>query len=71
MIDVNKLRGAIIEKGKTQQEVAYEIGMNKSTFYKKMKEGGNFSIREVQKLFETIPLSKEKAIEIFFADYVA
>ena len=34
-----KLKGAIAEKGYTQQEVAKAIGMSSKTFYLKMKKG--------------------------------
>ena len=39
MIDTNALRGIIISKGLTQQDVAKSIGMAPKTFYSKMKKG--------------------------------
>lgn len=71
MVDVNKLKGKIVEKGKNQQEVAELIGIDRSTFYRKMKEGGSFTVGEASKMAETIPLSDEEAISIFFNHDVA
>lgn len=71
MVNTNKLKGKIIEKGKTQSEVAKAIGISKATYYRKMKEGGNFSIEEVNKMTEVIPLSDSEAISIFFNRKVA
>lgn len=71
MVDTNKLKGAIVASGKTQQEVAEKIGINRSTFYRKMKDGGNFSIGEVSKIAEVIPLTDAEAISIFFNQVVA
>lgn len=71
MIDVNKLKGAIVEKGKNQQDVAEAIGIARSTFYRKMKNGGDFSIEEAKKMAEFIPLTDAEAIAIFFNQKVA
>lgn len=71
MVNVQKLKGSIVEKGKTQQEVAAMIGVDRTTFYRKMKNGGNFSIEEVGKIAEAVPLSDEEAITIFFDRRVA
>lgn len=66
MINVAKLKGLIVERGTTQQAVADSIGINRSTFYRKMKNGGDFSIVEAKKIKEEIPLTDSEAIEIFF-----
>lgn len=71
MVDVSKLKGKIIEKNTTQEVLAHSIGMNRSTFYRKMKQGGNFSIDEVNRIVTTLHLSKEDAVSIFFGDFVA
>lgn len=71
MIDVNRLKAAIILHGKTQYEVAEALGMNRSTFYRKMKHGGTFFIDEANKMKKIIPLSDEEAVKIFFSDSVA
>lgn len=71
MINVLKLKGAIVEKGTTQQAVADAIGIDRSTFYRKMKNGGDFSIKEAKKIAEEVPLTNLEAVEIFFGEKVA
>lgn len=66
MINVAKLKGLIVERGTTQQAVADSIGIDRSTFYRKMKKGGDFSIEEAKGIKEQVPLSDAEAIEIFF-----
>lgn len=65
MIDTNALRGAIVAKGLTQQDVAKSIGITPKTFYAKMKKGV-FGSDEMEKMIEL--LSLENAWAIFFAD---
>ncbi|RIW10917.1 hypothetical protein [Veillonella parvula] len=38
MIDVNKLKGAIVSAGKTQNEVAKALGITPKTFFLKLKK---------------------------------
>ena len=61
------LKGKIVEKGTTQEAVADAIGVDRSTFYRKMKRSGNtFTVEEMNKMVRHIPLSKDEAIAIFF-----
>ena len=71
MINTNKLKGLIVERGTTQQAVADSIGIDRSTFYRKMKKGGDFSIEEAKKMKQEIPLTDQEVIEIFFGGKVA
>lgn len=71
MINVAKLKGLIVERGTTQQSVADSIGIDRSTFYRKMKKGGDFSVEEAKRIKEEVPLTDSEAIEIFFGKEVA
>lgn len=71
MVDVSKLKGKIVERNTTQEELANKIGIDKSTFYRKMKQNGNFSIKEVNLIVSTLNLSKDEAMSIFFSEIVA
>jgi conserved domain protein len=71
MVDVSKLKGKIVERNTTQEELANKIGIDKSTFYRKMKQNGNFSIKEVNLIVSALNLSKDEAMSIFFSDIVA
>lgn len=66
MVDTLKLKELLIKKNMTQEKVAAAIGMNRSTFYRKMQGGGeSFTIGDIQKMVEVIPLTKEEAATIF------
>lgn len=66
-MNTQMLKGKIVESGMTQEAVADAIGMNRSTFYRKMKRKGNtFTVEEMNKIVQVIPLSKEEASNIFF-----
>ncbi|KXI11965.1 MULTISPECIES: helix-turn-helix transcriptional regulator [Streptococcus] len=71
MINVQKLKGKIMERGTTQEALAKALGIDRSTFYRKMRQGGNFTIKEVNLIVSALHLSKDEAMSIFFADLVA
>lgn len=70
MLDVQKLKGKIIEKGKNIESVSADLGINPATFYRKMKNN-SFEIREVDKLVKILSLNGGEASAIFFSDIVA
>lgn len=62
----------LIDERSSKAKVAKEIGIDRSTFYRKLKgQGRGFSIEEAQKIAESVPLSNQEAIEIFFGNKVA
>ena len=64
MINTNKLKGVIIEQGKTQEEVAKSIGITPKTFYLKMKKV-IFGSDEIEKMITLLNI--EDPVSIFFA----
>ena len=67
MIDKNKLLGKIREKALTQKDVAERLGIDESTFYRKMKKNGQtFTIEEAYKISEVLDLTNQESIDIFF-----
>lgn len=72
MVNINKLRGKIVEVGLTVEEVAKRVGMNTSTLYRRMcNGGGSFTINEADKIASVLQLSASELNEIFFAQFVA
>lgn len=67
MIQVNKLRGLIAEKGLSQTDVAREIGITPKTFYEKMKVGV-FGSDEIEVMIRLLDI--EDPVSIFFAKRV-
>lgn len=67
MINVNKLKGKIKEMESTQEILADEIGINKSTLYRKFKSGGDtFEIWEIHKIVDALKLNDDEIKDIFF-----
>lgn len=67
-VDIAKLRGKIAERGLTQEKLAIELAMDKSTLSRKMKsEGLEFSIGDMHRLVGVLNLTKKDASEIFLS----
>lgn len=72
LADVNKLRGKMVEKGISVVELSGKIGIDKTTFYRKINEDGeNFTIREAKMIIRELELNKEESIAIFFGQTVS
>lgn len=67
MIDVNKLRGKMAEKGRSGADMATVIKKTPKTFYAKMKKGV-FDSDEIIAMVNDLGI--ENPGEIFFADEV-
>lgn len=67
MIDVNKLRGRMAEKGRSGQDMAKVIKKTPKTFYAKMKVGV-FDSDEIEAMVKDLEIANP--MEIFFADKV-
>jgi len=71
-MNVNKLRAKIVEKGLSIELVAKEIGIDRSSLYRKLNNAGEtLTIREANKIVETLEIQANEAVEIFFSDTVA
>lgn len=72
MVNINKLKGKIIECGLNVTELASRIGIEKSTFYRRMNTNGkNFTIEEADLISKELNLSYSEVSAIFFSQYVA
>jgi urease gamma subunit len=67
--DLEKLKDKIAETGRTQEQIAELMKMDRNIFAKKMKfDGLPFTISEVYKLIDIIQLSNSEVIQIFLSD---
>lgn len=66
MVDVQKLKGKIVEKGYKQDTLAPKIGMSRSTLNRKLKTGEDFTIGETNAIVKLLKLTQDEAIAIFF-----
>lgn len=68
-VDIAKLRGQIVEKGFTQESLAEQLGINNSTFSRKMKTNGvAFTIGQMHQIAELLALSCDEAADIFLQE---
>ena len=65
-VNTRKLCEKIAEAGLTRQGVAKQLGVNASTFYRKLKKGGcGITVGEMHQLIKMLKLSREETLEIF------
>ena len=65
MLDVSRLKCKIIESNTNVEELSQKIGIDHSTFYRKLKNN-SFSIEEADKIAVALSLTNEEATAIFF-----
>ena len=72
MVNVNKLRGRIVEKGLTIEQVAKKLGVNASTVYRKLANNGEgLTVGDANRLCKILELTGAEATAIFFSQVVA
>lgn len=72
MTNVDKLKGVIKEKRLTPEKVAEKIGIDKSTMYRKLSNGGeDFTIKQADLISQILNLNATEAQSIFFSQFVA
>ena len=69
MIDTNKLKGLIVERGLSQVKVAEILGITPKTFYTKM-EKGVFDSDEIETMIISLKIPQDLCMRIFFAHNV-
>lgn len=68
MVDVNKLKGKITEKGMNVEELAKKIGVDRATLYRKINsDGKNISIKEANSIARELSLTIDEVNSIFFS----
>jgi len=72
LININKLKGKIVERGMSVGTLAPQVGIDKATFYRKLQNGGeDFTIREVGLIVDALELNLVEANDIFFTQLVS
>ena len=71
MVNVQKLKGVMTEKGINAEELSKRIGMDRATFYRRLAKSEDFTIKEVDSIVKELGLTMEETNNIFFADFVA
>lgn len=73
LIDSNKIKGRMRELGLTQAALAADLGMNPSTFNKKVnaRSGASFTVIEADLLGDKLAWSRADKGDVFFNEKLA
>lgn len=66
-MNINKLRGKIVENGMNVETLAELIGVDRATMYRKLNNFEKITIGEACKIKAVLALSNEDASDIFLA----
>ena len=64
-MNVDKLKGKIVENGLNVELLAESIGLNRSSLYRKLNNLEKVTIGEARKIKDVLLLSNEEATDIF------
>jgi plasmid maintenance system antidote protein VapI len=64
-MDLNRLKGKIIEKGWNVEMLAEQIGVERSSMYRKLNNFEKITIGEAKRIKDALNLSNEEASSIF------
>ena len=66
-MNLNKLRGKIVENGLNVETLANNIGLDRSSLYRKLNNAEKITIGEAAKIKKVLNLSEAEAYDIFLA----
>lgn len=66
-VNINKLKGKIVEKNMNVEELANKIGMDRSSLYRKLNNGEKITIGEALKMKDALNMNDDEAYEIFLS----
>lgn len=65
-VELDKLKGKIVEKKLTYEKCAIFLGITKVTFVKKINCKTQFTLDEIRKIAQLLELSDDEKVNIFF-----
>ncbi len=68
MINENKIRGRIVERGYTLSSFSKEMGLSRVGLRNKLNGEWDFRVSEVERLCELLDISKKDIILYFFTE---
>lgn len=71
MVNVNKLRGKMVEKQLTVDGLSEKTGINRATIYRRFNNPEEFTIGEADAITTALELNFDEATAIFFNQFVA
>ena len=72
MVNVQMLKGKVVERGLTLEKVAENLGIDRSTMSRKLGKGGDdFTIKQADGIVNLLNLTSDEATSIFFNQFIA
>lgn len=72
IVNINKLKGKIVENGMTVSALAEKIGLDRATLYRKMSNNGeSMLVKDANNIVAALNLNADEALAIFFSQTVA
>lgn len=65
-MNVNKLKGKMVERGLNVEKFAELIGVERSSMYRKLNNAEKITIGEANRMRDALSLTNEEATAIFF-----
>lgn len=67
MVHINVLKGKMVERSVTAVDLANAMGVNNSTYYRRMRnDGNNLRVKDINAIKETLNLSADEFCAIFY-----
>ena len=66
-MNINKLKGKIVENGMSKKQFAVAIGIDPATLYRKLKKPEAITVADAAKMKVALNLNNDEASEIFLA----
>lgn len=66
-MDLQMLKGKIVENGMNVETVAVKIGVDRSSLYRKLNNFEKITIGEARRMKDVLGLTSEEASQIFLA----
>ncbi len=71
-VNINKLKGKIVENGLTVATLAERMGIDRATLYRKLSNNGEtMLIKDANSIVSALGLTEDEALAIFFSQFVA
>lgn len=72
MVNINRLKGKIVECGLNTSELAALIGIDRAILYRKFNaDGESITIKEADLISKELNLSRDEVNAIFFSQFIA
>lgn len=71
MVNINKLRGMMVERGFNVEKLSVETKIPKERLYRRLKSPDEITIEEADAIINVLNVSNEGAIQIFFTQLLA